>query len=182
MNEMFRGMRETDEYVFFWGGYLSQWFMCNFFDQDGTLYNCAEQYMMAQKAKLFGDIDAQNRIMESNDPDVQKKIGKEVKNFDEKSWKSAMKIIVTRGNLFKFTQNEKLKHAIIATGDKVLVEASPYDKIWGIGLKWDNPLCDDPKNWQGTNYLGEALMLVRKTILSGLQSGTKALKSSTETI
>lgn len=149
-------------FVFFYGGILSQWYPCTF-QIDGVKYNCAEQYMMAEKARLFGDQEILEKIMSSKNPREQKKYGRKVKNFDEKKWNSVAKDIVYKGNYAKFSQN-------IDSGDigyiffntpGTFVEASPYDTIWGIGIGMDDPRINDPSQWRGTNWLGEVLTKVR---------------------
>lgn len=154
-------MKITDKYVFFWGGPFSQWFASSFRDEKGITYSCAEQYMMAQKALLFGDVDIYNQILSTDNPKQQKALGRKVRNFDPKKWDIVCKDIVKQGNMAKFSQNPKLKQMLRETGDRKLVEASPYDKIWGIGLGENDPRIHDEKNWQGKNYLGEVLMEVR---------------------
>ena len=156
-------MRMHDKFVFFYGGYLSQWYPSKF-KIDDIEYNCAEQYMMAMKATYFSDFEALEKIMSSDEPSEQKAIGRTVKNFDREAWDAVSRGYVYQANIAKFKQNEKLKEYLISTGDKELVEASPYDKIWGIGLSMDNPDILDKSKWKGTNWLGETLMKVRQDI------------------
>jgi ribA/ribD-fused uncharacterized protein len=147
----------------FYGGPFSQWYDAEMF-VDGELYNCAEQYMMASKAKLFGDEESLAKIMASQQPWEQKALGKKVKNFDKAKWEAVAKEIVFKANYAKFTQHEDLKAYILGTEDEVLVEASPTDTIWGIGLAETDPRAMDPAQWQGTNWLGEVIMDVRELI------------------
>jgi len=128
---------------------------------DGINYNCCEQYMMAQKALLFNDKDILSFIMNSSSPKEQKSLGRKVKNFDPITWKSQCKDIVFKGNYHKFTQHEHLKQELLNTTGKILVEASPYDNIWGIGLNEESPDIHDPSKWKGKNYLGYILTKVR---------------------
>lgn len=151
-----------DKFVFFWGGPFSQWYQLDF-TVDGVRYNCAEQYMMAMKADTFGDKNALVRIMSSNDPREQKAIGRTVKGFKPDTWNKLAKAFVYRANLAKFSK-PILKGFILGTGDKEIVEASPYDKIWGIGMSEDDPDRFDKTKWKGTNWLGEVLMQVRDTL------------------
>lgn len=158
------------DFVFFWGhtgkvekACFSQWYMRDF-EVDGHRYCCMEQYMMAQKAILFKDFDTLAKILNSRDQADIKQLGREVKNFDGAKWDAHKSDIVYKGNLAKFGQNEDLKAILLATGDKTLVEASPYDRIWGIGLRASDPRSVDPGQWQGQNLLGQALMLVRETL------------------
>lgn len=152
---------ETEKYIFFWGGPFSQWFKSDF-TIGGTTYNCAEQYMMAQKATLFGDTESHEAIMKTRDPSKQKAIGRTVKNFDANKWNLVCREVVYKVNLAKFS-SPALRQILLDTGDKEIVEASPYDRIWGIGLGTDDPRCLDKSKWQGTNWLGIAIMEVRDT-------------------
>ena len=174
------GLRKEDlyeisnpDFLFFWGHHgkpgettkacLSQWFPCKF-TVNGIHYNCAEQFMMAEKARIMGDEDTRNRILASTDPKEIKALGREVQNFDEYKWqKHRMEIVIT-GNLHKFMDNEELKVFLLATRNKILVEASPYDTVWGIGMKEDDPDCRNPRLWKGENLLGFALMDVREKL------------------
>ena len=159
-----------DDFVFFWGHTdrqesvdktcLSQWYMCSFMVED-VYYSCAEQYMMAEKARIFSDDDAWQQIMASYDPMTIKKLGRKVRNFNAYVWKKNCQEVVKRGNLAKFSLNPKLMEYLLGTGDKILVEASPKDKIWGIGLAEDDPEACNPRLWQGENLLGFTLMKVR---------------------
>lgn len=153
---------KKSDFVFFWGGIFSQWYPSEF-SIDRVYYETAEQYMMAEKARLFKDEKALLEIMSSSDPEVQKFWGRQVKNFDKTKWDAVCKDIVFKGNYAKFTQDPNLMREILST-TKELVEASPYDKIWGIGLKAGNPLAWSKSTWEGTNWLGEVLMKVRETI------------------
>ena len=154
---------ETD-YVFFWKveeehGYLSNWYMEDFYSY-GIKYNCAEQYIMAAKAKLFNDEDTYNKIMESNSPYQQKKLGRAVKNFNETTWNYFVRNIAFMACLYKFRDSSELRSKLvdIIKDNKLIVEASPLDAIWGIGYDAKNAFANKD-NW-GTNYLGLALMEV----------------------
>ena len=155
------------DFVFFWDGPFSQWEPSTF-EIDGVEYNCAEQYMMAEKARLFNDQEALDEIMESDDPRHQKALGRLVKNFDEAIWQEdddngypRCWNIVWRGNMAKFSQNQHLLEDLFKTGDAALVEASPFDCIWGVGLRASDPRIKNPDNWRGSNWLGEVLTVVR---------------------
>lgn len=165
---------ETFEYVYFWGhqpakngritkSCFSQWFASSFVI-DGIQYSTAEHWMMASKARLFGDQDSVAEILRAPDPKAAKALGRTVKNFDENTWTQHALRFVIEGNVAKFGQNEGLRAFILGTGNIVLVEASPDDRIWGIGLKSDNPEAQHPATWQGQNLLGFALMEVRETL------------------
>ena len=168
---MKEGNRISEEYLFFWGhqlscdgsitkSCLSQWYECRFVDGEMT-YHTAEQYMMVGKARLFGDDSALSKIMSAHAPREYKEIGRSVKGFDDSVWRARRFEIVVHGNLLKFGQNEELKRFLLGTGSKILVEASPYDRIWGIGMSVDDPDIADPCKWRGQNLLGCALMTVR---------------------
>lgn len=154
---------ETDTHIYFYGSIFSQW-AGRSFELDGDLFNCCEQYMMYKKAKLFGDKESAHKIWSACDPAKQKALGKKVKNFDKDKWEAIARDVVYDANYAKFTQNEDCLKELMASGDKIIVEASPYDCIWGIGMSCDDPGVTDEKNWRGTNWLGEAIMKVRENI------------------
>lgn len=147
----------------FWGGIFSQWTPSRIV-VDGVSYNCNEQYMMASKAMLFGDDKMYVKIMEAENPSLQKAYGRQVAKFDSAKWNEISRLVVYRANLAKFTQNCNNYKYLMETGDKIIVEASPEDKIWGIGLHASHPDAWDTEKWQGTNWLGEAIMQVRSDI------------------
>jgi ribA/ribD-fused uncharacterized protein len=151
---------EHEGFIFFWHGWPSQWHRSPF-SLGGIRYLCCEQYMMAEKARLFGDQETLSKILAAETPKEHKALGRQVKPFDEERWNSACREIVYRGNLAKFTQNEDLKALLLATLDKTIAEASPTDTIWGIGLDAADRRATDPSAWRGKNWLGEALMRVR---------------------
>lgn len=142
---------------------FSQWFPCSF-EVENKYFNCAEQWMMYSKAILFEDNLIASQILETKEPRIQKELGRRVKNFDLDVWNKNAKTIVYKGNYAKFSQNAHLKKLLLSTKDKILVEASPYDTIWGVGMSEDNPDIYDPKKWKGTNWLGEVLMQVREDL------------------
>lgn len=158
-------------YLLFWGhtpgrdgefgkGCLSQWFPAGF-TIDGATYPTAEHFMMAAKARLFGDSDMVARVLASATPQQAKALGRQVAGFVEAIWLEHRFALVVEGNLAKFGQNPDLKKFLLATRDSVLVEASPVDRIWSIGLAADDPRAQDPARWRGENLLGFALMEVR---------------------
>lgn len=157
----------TEQFHFFWSGPFSQWHKCKF-THGPTTYNCAEQFMMAQKAQLFKDEQALDLIMRSRDPREQKALGRQVKNYDDAYWRLNARKIVYVGNYRKFTQNSYLLEQLLATGDKTLVEASPYDTVWGIGLTENDPRALSRDTWQGTNWLGEVLTRLRNELKSNV--------------
>ncbi len=153
----------TSKYVFFWNGIYSQWHMADM-TIDGKTFNCCEQYMMYRKALLFGDMEIAKEIMETRYPKDQKALGRKIQGFDKAIWDKNSLAIVYRGNLAKFSQNEGLKKELLATGDRILVEASPVDNIWGIGLDEKAKGVEDPANWKGLNLLGQAITLVKNEL------------------
>jgi ribA/ribD-fused uncharacterized protein len=168
---------ETFEYVFFWGhqpsktgkitkSCFSQWYSSPF-EIDGTSYPTAEHWMMASKARLFGDQEILAQILDSTDPKRAKALGRKIKGFDDALWQQNSRRLVTEGNLAKFGQNGDLLEFLLGTGEAVLVEASPYDRIWGIGLKADDKRVKHPDKWQGQNLLGFALVDVRDELKAG---------------
>ncbi len=165
------GKTNQVKYLFFWGhqkpangevsaSCLSQWYESPFV-AEGVTYLTAEHWMMAQKALLFNDNDAYEKIIASDTPGKAKAIGREVLNFDEVLWLDKRAEIVLEGNLHKFGQHDGMKTFLLNTGDRVLVEASPVDHIWGIGLSKDDARALDPNKWRGDNLLGFTLMEAR---------------------
>lgn len=144
---------------------LSQWWPC-LFKVDGHFYTTAEHFMMHQKALLFGDRETAARIVDSDHPFQAKMLGRAVRNYDDRRWRSARFDLVVRGNIEKFSQNEHLLRFLLATHDDILAETSPTDTIWGTGCHADDPIATQPGNWPGQNLLGFALMQVRATLRS----------------
>lgn len=166
------------EFVFFWGHTpskkgditktcMSQWFEISF-EVGRVKYSSAEHWMMAEKAKTFKDFEILNEIVLAKNPEIVKELGRKIKNFNENTWNTCKYEIVKKGNFHKFSQNEDLKKYLLSTENKVLVEASPYDKVWGIGLGKESPDSIIPDNWNGENLLGFALMEVRDKLKSSL--------------
>ena len=139
---------------------FSQWYDCRF-EADGVQYHTTEQYMMAQKATLMGDIPTYTKIMAANNPKDYKALGRKVQHFDAALWDQAKYKVVLQGNLAKFSQNPELFAFLDSTGNSVLVEGSPYDGIWGVKLGIDDERIQNPNEWQGENLLGFALMETR---------------------
>jgi ribA/ribD-fused uncharacterized protein len=144
---------------------FSQWYRCNFIVDDQP-FICAEQFMMHGKAVLFGDPDVAAEILAADHPKTHKALGRKVKNFDGGVWERERLRIVKAGNRAKFTQNEELLATLLATQGTTLVEASPYDKIWGIGLAEGDPRAQDPSTWRGQNLLGYVLTELRDELLA----------------
>lgn len=142
---------------------LSQWWLAEF--RIGKItYLTAEHWMMASKAQLFGDTDAWARVLSTRDPAKAKRAGRTVRNFDETIWAAVRFGLVVAGNYAKFSQNPDLRAFLTATADEVLVEASPYDGVWGVGLAASHRDVRDPSAWPGLNLLGFALMRVREQL------------------
>ena len=162
-----------ERFTFFWDGPFSQW-EPSWFEVDGVEYNCAEQFMMAEKARLFGDDDALEHILETESPSMQKRLGRLVDGFDEDVWLEEEENgmprcwnIVWRGTMAKFSQNEHLLEQLVRTAGTSLVEASPEDARWGIGLSEQEAQGLDRASWPGLNWLGEVLDDVRDTLMRG---------------
>jgi len=127
-------------------------------------FNCAEQAMMFSKAIIFGDIKTSELILNETHPKNQKDLGRQVNNFNPEYWDKIKVNLITLINYKKFSQNEELKKMLLDTGFLILAEASPWDKIWGIGLSYDDPKSWDVTTWEGQNCLGRALMNVREKL------------------
>jgi ribA/ribD-fused uncharacterized protein len=162
---------ETLKFLFFWGHTnntneevgkfcFSQWFELPFV-VDGITYKTAEHWMMANKALLFNDLSTYHKILTANKPGEAKALGREVLGFDDQIWNDNSFNIVKLGNIHKFNQHSKFAAYLLSTGDRILAEASPVDKVWGIGLSQDDKYADNPHCWTGKNLLGFALMEVR---------------------
>jgi ribA/ribD-fused uncharacterized protein len=165
---------ETPEYLLFWGhrqkrdaivdaSCLSQWFPAAF-EREGERFATAEHWMMAGKARLFGDAEMRAKIIAASDPKTAKSLGRKVRGFDDAKWAAARYALVVEGNVHKFAAHAKLREFLLGTGERVLVEASPYDRIWGIGLGRDADGAKDPERWRGDNLLGFALMEARERL------------------
>ena len=154
--------------IYFWGhtsksgekACFSNWYPSIFTEGDIKFYN-TEQYMMYHKAKLFKDIKMMHLILKNPDPRTVKGYGRRVKNFNQLTWENERETIVFNGCLLKFQQNPSLQTFLLSTNNKLLVEASPYDKIWGIGLSEREARITPRAEWQGINLLGKCLMKVR---------------------
>ena len=169
-------------FVFFWGHHaspkgvtkscFSQWYAAQFVI-DGVTYKTAEHFMMAEKARLFGDDRALRRIIDSDGPKEAKAHGRAVQGFEEKVWRKHRTDIVVNGNLAKFQQNGELRDFLVGTGAAVLVEASRGDQVWGIGLAQQEADAKNPQRWKGENLLGFCLMRVRDILVHGEQDGAE---------
>ncbi|MGW4791760.1 NADAR family protein [Nonomuraea sp. NPDC004297] len=162
------------KYLYFWGhrptrdgdvgkGCLSQWWPVTF-TEDGHTFASAEHYMMAHKAWLFGDEESAARILRAGHPRDAKLLGRAVRDFDQAVWERQRFDIVVRGSVAKFGGHPDLAAFLLGTGERVLVEASPTDRVWGIGLTADDDRAGAPERWQGLNLLGFALMAARASM------------------
>lgn len=158
-------MRETNKFIFFFTekDWLSQWYPSTV-TAHGITFLTAEHFMMYRKAMAFNDIKSANKVLKAKTPKEAKAIGRKVKDFDPHYWDTIKESIVIYGSILKFTQNEILKKMLLATGDKILVEASPYDRIWGIGIGERHLDATNPNHWRGLNLLGKCLMEARSVI------------------
>ncbi|HEP0307830.1 MULTISPECIES: NADAR family protein [Providencia] len=161
------------KYIFFWGhqtkqsqitkSCFSQWYPSPFVINNHR-FASAEHFMMAEKARLFGDLETLDKIIHAPNPGAAKAFGREVRGFKQDIWDENRFTIVVAANMAKFSQNKEIKQFLLATNERVLVEASPVDKIWGIGLAEDAENIENPLTWKGLNLLGFALMEVRSQL------------------
>lgn len=162
------------KYLFFWGhtpkepGALGPWIFSQWypspFEVEGVRYPAAEHFMMAEKARLFGDAETRRQILAAEHVAEAKALGRKVQPFDEPTWEAHRFEIVVAASLAKYGQNPEFGAYLEQTGDRVLVEAAPRDRIWGIGLGAKNPAASDPTRWRGLNLLGFALMVARERL------------------
>ncbi|MFC9852198.1 NADAR family protein [Streptomyces prasinus] len=180
---------ERIKFLHFWGhqplpdgrigaGCLSQWWPSPF-TVDGVTYATAEHWMMAAKARIFADPEAERKILAAGHPADAKKEGRLVRGFDEAVWRRERFRAVVEGSTHKFAAHADLRAFLLNTGDRVLVEASPRDRVWGIGLGAKNERASDPAQWRGANLLGFALMRARTRLReagtgTGARTGTGA--------
>ncbi|WND17875.1 NADAR family protein [Streptomyces violaceus] len=161
-------------YLHFWGhrprpdgrigpSCLSQWWPAPF-TVAAVEYATAEHWMMAGKARLFGDAAAERAVLAAGHPAEAKKAGRLVRGFDEAIWERERFRIVVDGSVHKFAAHPELREYLLNTGERVLVEASPVDRVWGIGLAADDEAASDPERWRGPNLLGFALMAARERL------------------
>lgn len=158
--------RVTETHAFFWGGELSNWYPCRFRYKGLNFYN-SEQAFMWEKAVFFHDMETAKKILQTPDPKENKQLGRKVNNFNAELWSNASYPIMVAVNYAKFSQRKLLRHVLLETENLILVEASPYDNIWGIGISWQDNACLNEANWKGLNLLGKALMEVREKLRNG---------------
>ena len=166
---------DSFEYLPFWGhrqradggltaSCFSQWYPSRF-EVAGIVYASAEHFMMAEKAWLFDDRRTLEQVLAAPTPNDAKSLGRRIAGYDDARWGEHRFDAVVKGNLAKFSQSNKLREFLLGTGSAVLVEASPVDAIWGIGMAADDPRATDPRQWDGLNLLGFALMAVRDRLV-----------------
>jgi ribA/ribD-fused uncharacterized protein len=171
MKYTIENINTANKFLFFWGHQpskdgtitktcFSQWWQSPFI-VEGIEYKTAEHWMMAEKARLFGDEEILQKILVCKSPAEAKKLGRKVTNYQDEIWLDKRFEIVKEGNFYKFSQNELLKEFLLNTKERILVEASPVDNIWGIGMATDHPDIENIEKWEGLNLLGFALMEVR---------------------
>lgn len=177
---------QNNKYLFFWGHQpnkdgsisktcFSQWWLSSF-EVENVTYKTAEHWMMAKKAELFNDNEIAEKIILADSPAEAKKLGREVKNYVDSVWLENRFEIVRQGNFYKFSQNKSLKEFLINTKERILVEASPVDPIWGIGMATDHKEVNNPEKWKGLNLLGFALMEVRDELKKNKSLKIECLK------
>jgi ribA/ribD-fused uncharacterized protein len=160
-------MLTTNKHVFFFSNedVFSNFYLCHF-SSFGKNFNCTEQYFMWSKAFFFEDFETTGLILKEKVPYNQKKLGRLVKNYDDSLWSKEREHFMYQANRLKYLQNEGLLKILLDTYPKQLVEASKFDKIWGIGLAENNPMIHDESNWKGMNLLGKVLTKLRNDILN----------------
>jgi len=176
IDELQRVIREGKKptYFFFWGhqpekdgkigkSCLSPWWPASF-TVDGLTYPSAEHFMMAEKARLFGDSATQEKIIAAASPSTAKQLSREIQGFDQKTWNKAKFEVVVCGNLHKFGQDKQLRTFLLSTAPRVLVGTTAVDSLWGIGLASTDVRTRHPEEWKGQNLLGFALMEARQRL------------------
>jgi len=159
-------MRVTNTHIYFWGSFLSNFIPKDLsIEVDGYKFNTSEQLFMYYKAKFFEDHDkALEIVTKGQEPWDAKRMGREVRGYDEEIWSEYREGAMYNAIINKFRSNDKLKQQLLDTGDKILVEGTPMDPIWGVMIKWDDDRILDEKNWKGQNLLGKVLMRVRNDL------------------
>jgi ribA/ribD-fused uncharacterized protein len=160
-------MRITEKYTFFYGSdeVFSNWYPSPF-TVGGVIFPTSEHWMMHKKALLFDDVEIAEKILAAETPREAKALGRKVHNFYADTWNQYAQSIVSAGCYWKFASSLDLLEKLLATQGTTLVEASKYDRIWGVGLEQTDDRILDPKNWKGTNWLGEVLTDLRDDALS----------------
>lgn len=164
-------MRITDTHYYFWNTIYSQWYMSQdkdyLFEENGVGFITAEHYMMYHKALVFGDLETADKILKTVHPRDVKRLGRLVKNYDDLVWSEKRFDVVLNGNILKFSQNPELIDDLKKYKNKIFVEASPYDTIWGIGLHYDDDRILNESLWCGQNLLGKVINRVIDILIKG---------------
>ena len=155
---------ENNKYKFFWKGILSNFAHTQYISWDEIEFCCVEQEFMYRKAIYLRDIETSREIMKTTNPKVIKKLGREVKGYDDSLWSEVREGFMYQACLSKFTQHQEARRELLSYPGRVFVEASPYDTIWGIGLSEDDPRAIDSDQWRGKNLLGQILTKIRDQI------------------
>lgn len=151
----------------FWGNEspFSNFYPCEIriaYQNKERVLKTSEHLFMIFKANRFDDLDAIEKIIDAQSPMKAKSIGRSVKEYDDDAWRVERYTYMVQALVLKFSQNDELRERLLATGDIHLVEASPYDAIWGVKLKVNDPKILKQSEWKGKNLLGEALMHARE--------------------
>lgn len=165
-------IRVTDKYAFFYVEWPSNFAKADFeweYAGEKHRFFCTEQAFMWAKAMKFGDRSAAAKILAADTPPLCKAYGREVENYVEGEWEAVRYGIMRDVNLEKYRQNPGLREKLLDPkfDGKTFVEASPYDRIWGVGFRQDDPAIDDERNWKGRNLLGKAITEVRGILSAG---------------
>lgn len=147
---------------------FSQWFRCRFY-ADGIRFITAEQYMMFHKAMLFHDSETAKKILATEEIAEHKRLGRRVKKYNEEVWVLHRRRVAYEANKHKFSQDLTLLETLLHTAGEILVEASPNDKVWGVGMSAEDPDIADPAKWRGENYLGYVLTMLREDIMLAIE-------------
>lgn len=153
----------TDKYVIFWGSFLSNFYNSPF-TYDGNIFKSSEQFFMWQKAKFFGDEYTAEQILKTDSPKEAKRLGRAVRNYDDSKWYTESINAMSLAIKLKFDNNDNLRKRLLSFGDRTFVEGSPYDRKWGIGIKFDDPRAENCLNWKGENLLGKIITEYRDNI------------------
>lgn len=160
MKSEFVGVEIHGQFAAFWGSVFSNFYPCKF-ELEGKTWNCSEQYFMYHKALVFDDTETAEKILKTTEAADAKKLGRQVKNFDDKVWDIYKYHFMYKGVYAKFSQNKDLQEAMGKLHDKYFVEGSPIDGVWGVKLDWRDERIQDPAEWNGQNLLGKVLNEVR---------------------
>jgi ribA/ribD-fused uncharacterized protein len=166
-------MRETETHIYFWGTFLSNWIPNDLeIHFDGRIFTDSEQLFMYLKAIYFGDLEIAEEIINTpSNPRIVKELGRKVKGYDEKKWSVVREGMMYKAVSAKFASSRELQEKLLDTGNKIIVEGTPFDPIWGVMVHWKDDRILDEKNWRGQNLLGKVLMRVRQDLKSSIVNG-----------